>query len=98
MEVVSVARRRRGRGGYKHTKNAHEPMKVDKSEAYAAASSRLAKPSAPHTVKPSAPIRFQNPMCQPRTLGAGVYHVVCVSSMNNQLDTMKPTPPTTLAV
>lgn len=38
-----------------------------------------------HTVNPSAPTRFQNPICQPSTFGAGRYHFDCVSSINNIL-------------
>ena len=37
------------------------------------------------TVKPSAPIRFQNPMCHPNTLNAGMYHFRCVSNMKSIL-------------
>lgn len=54
----------------------------------------LAKPRAPHRVKPMAPIRFQKPMCQPRVVSAGVYQFGCVSSMKRRPETMKPVPPT----
>jgi hypothetical protein len=37
------------------------------------------------TVKPIPPMRFQAPMCQPRMLGAGMYHFGCVSIVNRRL-------------
>lgn len=54
-----------------------------------------AKPKAPQSVNPIAPMRFHKPICQPRTLGAGMYHFDWVSSMKSQLEMMKPVPPTT---
>lgn len=70
-------------------------MKVDHSEAISQADLLEANPSAPHSVNPMAPIRFQKPMCQPSTVGAGVYQLFWVSSMKSQLEMMKPVPPTT---
>lgn len=81
----------------KRTRKAHEPMKVDHSEAASqAGEDPLAKPSAPQRVKPSAPMRFQSPMCQPSVLGEGVCQFGCVSSMKSHEEIMKPVPPTTL--
>lgn len=77
------------------TKKAHDPIKVDKVEAYWIASLVPPNPTAPHAVKPRAPIKFQKPMCQPSTFGAGSHHFFCVSSMKSRLDTMKPVPPIT---
>lgn len=37
------------------------------------------------TVKPKAPIRFQNPICHPRTPNAGIYHFGWVSNINRIL-------------
>lgn len=78
------------------TKKAHDPMKVDHSEAVSHASEEpLAKPSAPQRVNPRAPMRFQSPMCQPSVFGAGVYQFGWVSSMKSQEEIMKPVPPMT---
>lgn len=71
-------------------------MKVDHVRAISYTSLLEAKPKAPQNVKPSAPMRFQKPICHPRTVGAGTYHFDCVSSMKSQLEMMKPVPPTTL--
>ena len=46
------------------------------------------------TVNPNAPIRFQNPICHPRTSQAGTYHFGCVSSIYSKPEMMKPDPPT----
>ena len=46
------------------------------------------------TVNPNAPIRFQNPICHPRTSQAGTYHLGCVSSIYSMPEMMKPDPPT----
>ncbi|KAK2615925.1 hypothetical protein N8I77_002646 [Diaporthe amygdali] len=71
-------------------------MKVDHSEAVSQAGDEpLAKPSAPQSVKPSAPTRFQNPMCHPSVVRDGVCQFGCVSSIKSQEDIMKPVPPTT---
>lgn len=71
-------------------------MKVDHSDAVSQACDEpLAKPSAPQRVNPSAPMRFQNPMCHPSVLGAGVCQFGCVSSMKSHEEIMKPVPPTT---
>lgn len=71
-------------------------MKVDHSEAVSQACDEpAAKPSAPQRVKPSAPMRFQRPMCHPRVLGEGVCQFDCVSSMKSHEEIMKPVPPTT---
>lgn len=87
---------RRGDGRAERTRKAHDPMKVDHSEASSQACDEpLAKPSAPQRVKPSAPIRFQSPMCHPRVLGAGVCQFGCVSSMKSHEEIMKPVPPMT---
>lgn len=78
------------------TRKAHDPMKVDHSEAVSQALDEpLAKPSAPQRVKPSAPMRFQSPMCQPRVLGEGVCQFGWVSSMKRYEEIMKPVPPIT---
>lgn len=77
------------------TKNAHDPMKVARVDAYSIPGALMANPSAPQRVKPIAPIRFQKPICHPRVFNAGLYHFFCVSSMNNQLEMMNPEPPTT---
>lgn len=70
-------------------------MKVDHVRATSQASLLLAKPKAPHKVKPIAPIRFQKPMCQPRVVSEGVYQFGCVSIMKRREEMMKPRPPTT---
>lgn len=81
----------------KRTRKAHEPMKVDHSEAASQAGEEpLAKPSAPQRVKPMAPMRFHSPMCHPSVAGEGVYQFGCVSSMKSHEEIMKPVPPTTL--
>ena len=78
------------------TRKAHDPMKVDHSEAVSQALEEpLAKPSAPQRVKPTAPIRFQRPMCQPSVLGEGVCQSGWVSSMKSHEEVMKPVPPMT---
>lgn len=78
------------------TRKAHDPMKVDHSEAVSQACEEpLAKPSAPQRVNPSAPMRFQSPMCHPRVLGDGVCQFGWVSSMKSQEEIMKPVPPMT---
>lgn len=83
----------------KRTRKAHEPMKVDHSEAASQAGEEpLAKPRAPQRVNPSAPMRFQSPMCHPSVLGEGVCQFGCVSSMKSHEEIMKPVPPTTLCV
>ena len=41
------------------------------------------------------PIKFHNPICQPRTVGAGKYHFCCVSNIKSVPETMKPVPPMT---
>lgn len=73
-------------------------MKVDHVRASSHTSLFEAKPNAPQRVNPRAPTRFQKPICQPSTVGAGKYHLFWVSSMNSQLEMMKPVPPTTWEV
>ena len=77
------------------TKNAHDPIKVARVEAYSTPGALMPNPSAPQSVKPRAPIQFQNPICQPSVFIAGKYHFSCVSSMNSQLEMMNPEPPMT---
>lgn len=77
------------------TRKAHEPIKVDHVRPYSQSSLLLANPKAPHKVKPTAPRRFQKPMCQPSVVSAGVYQFGCVSNMKRSPETMKPVPPTT---
>lgn len=57
-----------------------------------------ASPSAPLSVNPNAPTRFQKAMCHPKRRGAGFHHFFCVSNMYNVLLTMKPLPPTTWGI
>lgn len=68
----------------KHTRNAHEPMNVDKAEAYSKADELSEpNPTAGQTVKPKPPMKFQNPTCQPRVFRRGLYlyiHTLHVSS------------------
>lgn len=54
-----------------------------------------ANPSAPQSINPVPPIRFQNPMCQPKDPKAGLYHADWVSSIIRMEETMKPVPPRT---
>lgn len=70
-------------------------MKVDHVRATSQASELLAKPRAPHRVKPMAPMRFQKPRCHPRVVSEGVYQFGWVSTMKRKEETMKPRPPTT---
>lgn len=84
-----------GKQGLILTRKAQDPMKVAHVSAVAQASLLEAKPSAPQRVKPSAPMKFQKPMCHPSTLRAGTYHLRWVSSMKSRPETMKPEPPTT---
>lgn len=58
----------------KQTKKDHEPIKVANVEANATPGWLIAKPRAPHRVKPMAPMRFQKPTCQPRTVRLGIYY------------------------
>jgi hypothetical protein len=77
------------------TKKAQPPTNVLKVRAYSIPSFSPPNPSAPHNVNPIAPMKFQNPTCQPSSLGAGSHHFSCTSSMNSKLEMMKPVPPTT---
>lgn len=86
----------RGKRVNERTRKAQDPMKVDHSEAVShACEEPLAKPSAPQRVNPSAPMRFQRPMCQPSVFGEGVCQFGWVSSMKSQEEIMKPVPPMT---
>ena len=93
-----MGRRRGGDGCTKRARKAHDPMKVDHSEAASQPRDEpLTKPSAPQSVKPTAPIRFQSQMCHPNVVGDGVCQFGCVSSMKSHEEIMKPVPPTTWA-
>jgi hypothetical protein len=73
-------------------RNAHDPQNVPRLAWYCVQLC-TSEPNAGHTVKPILLMRYQGLICLPKTLRAGLYHLVWVSSMNKVSAIMRALPP-----